>query len=346
MTPEQPTFKEILESVQKTRKPTTTYPHIALQAIGASRRGWKVVEAINRMLEDYEVICEPEFGSAWIYGPIEIRPKPKVAAGKPGSSIIDKDPTPRLSLLRAANLSAIKKAGEGIGLVVAIRDMPLDQAVTLMIYHNFSQLPIMSGEKSVEGIVSWKSIGQALALGKKCNIVSDCKDDAIVLDYDEPLFKAFKIIHEKEVVLVKQKDGTISGIVTATDLGEQFISMAEPFLIVEQIENHIRRLFDQKFSPEDLASLSSRNGTVQGINSLSELSFGAYVRIAENPKLFAKLGLSIDRGIFAKRLEEVRKVRNEVMHFNPDGIRGEDLEKLRQTLHFLHTINTTLKAKH
>ncbi len=345
MADESHSFVDILENVKRTRKPVTTYPHIALQAVGASKRGWRVIEAVNKLLEDYDVVCEPDFGSAWFYGQIEIRPKPKVMAGKPGSTLTNRDPTPRLSILRAANLNAIKQAGEGIGLVVASRDMPLDEAVTLMIYHNFSQLPIMSGERSVDGIVSWKSIGQALALGKKCKTVADCKDEAIILNHDEPLFKAFKIILDKEVVLVKQKDGVISGIVTATDLGEQFVSMAEPFLIVEQIENHIRKLFDQKFSAEDLIALSSRSGTLQEINSLSELAFGDYVRIAENPKLFAKLGLSIDRVIFAKRLEEVRKIRNDVMHFDPDGIRPEDLEVLRQTLHFLHTIDMTLRTK-
>ena len=60
----------------------------------------------------------------------------------------------------------------------------------------------------------------------------------------------------------------ISGIVTVTDIGEQFIAMAEPFLIIEQIENHIRKLLDNKFSPEELVFSGSYEEKSKPIKSL------------------------------------------------------------------------------
>ena len=195
----------------------------------------------------------------------------------------------------------------------------------------------------MEGIISWKSVGRALALGKVCKIVSDCKEEVIVLNHDEPLFTAVKSILDKEVVLVRQKDKTISGIITATDISEQFISMAEPFLIIEQVENHLRRLLDQKFGPEELTFNAGGNEESRPVATLSELTFGEYVRIFEDPKKFNKLGLSIDRSIFVKQLEEVRKIRNDVMHFDPDGITQKSLNLLRETVSFLHTLTSTLK---
>jgi CBS domain-containing protein len=336
-------FEEILAQVQKSRKPVKTYPYIATQYLGVARRGWRVIQEINDLLDDYEVICEPEFGSAWLYGEIEIKPKPKLSAGKAENSS-DWDPTPRLSLLKAANLREVKESGEGGGLISVKRDSTVIAATTLMIMHDYSQLPIMNNARDVDGIISWRSIGRALALGKDCNIVTDCKEDVVILEYDELLFNAVKVVLEKEVILVRQKDDTISGIVTATDIGEQFISMAEPFLIIEQIENHIRKMLDNKFALEDLTFSAGQEEKPKDIKSLTDLTFGQYVKLVEDPKKFEKLKMNVDRAVLAKQLEEVRKIRNEVMHFATDGITPQNLELLRQTLNFLHTVTSTLKG--
>lgn len=346
METQQLNFKQILEEVKKTQKKIATYPEVALDFLGVARRGWKVVERINEMLDEHEVICEPDFGSAWYYGQIEIKPKPKVSANSESKNDLEeKDPTPRLNLLTAANLNKLKEKGLGTGLISVSKNTKLGEATTLMIYHDFSQLPILNGIRTVEGVISWKSIGRAISLGKECITVSDCKEDIITLNYDEPLFNAVKVVLEKEVVLVRQKDGIISGIVTATDIGGQFISMAEPFLLIEQIENHIRKLLDNKFELTDLTFENIQEEKPKEIKSLSDLTFGQYVRLFENPAKFEKLKINIDRGLLSTKLEEVRRIRNDVMHFDPDGISPANLEQLRQTLNFLHTINTTLKTK-
>jgi predicted transcriptional regulator len=337
-------FEDLLKEVQRNRKTVTTYPHIALEHLGVSRRGWRVVEAVNKLLEKYEVICEPDFGSAWFYGKIELKPKPKVASGRSSESG-GGDPTPRLSLLRAANLNRVKEAGDDRGLVTVSRDTSTQFAITLMILHDFSQLPILSGPRKVEGIISWKSIGRAISLGKECVTVSDCKDDVMILDHNEPLFTAVKYVLEREVVLVKHKDETICGIVTATDIGEQFIAMAEPFLIIEQIENHIRKMLDQKFSMEELEVSIPHQEKQKDMINLSDLSFGQYVRILEDPKKFEKLKLKIDRSLLTAQLERVRKIRNDVMHFDPEGVTPRDIDLLRQTLLFLQTINSTVAIR-
>jgi predicted transcriptional regulator len=334
-------FKQILLEVQKTKKPIKTYPYKATQYLGVTRRGLRVIDTVNRMLEEHDLFAEPAFAGAWFYGEMEIKPKPKVAAGN--SDFEETDPTPRLSLLKAANLNQAKDSGVGNGLISVTRGTSLTEAITLLILNDFSQLPILSGQREVDGVISWKSIGRAISLGKKCITVSDCKDEATILNHDEPLFNAVKFILEKEFVLVRQKDKTISGIVTVTDIGEQFIAMAEPFLIIEQIENHVRKLLDKKFDPEDLIIASSSEVKMKPIKNLSDLTFGHYVKILEDPKKFAKLNLNIDRALVTKQLEDVRKIRNDVMHFDPDGITVENLALLRQTVLFLHTLTTAIK---
>ena len=98
-------------------------------------------------------------------------------------------------------------------------------------------------------------------------------------------------------------------------------------------------------SPDwDLAEAKDPADAGREVTRVSDLNFGAYVRLLENPERWAKLGLSIDRSVFVQQLEKVRAIRNDVMHFDPDGPAPSDLETLRHFAHFmeeLHTIGLT-----
>ena len=49
--------------------------------------------------------------------------------------------------------------------------------------------------------------------------------------------------------------------------------------------------------------------------------------------------MEIDRPTFVKRLDTVRRIRNDVMHFHPDGISDEDLEVLGETNKVFYTFS-------
>ena len=68
------------------------------------------------------------------------------------------------------------------------------------------------------------------------------------------------------------------------------------------------------------------------------MGFGEYVRLLENPAHWTKLKLPLDRVVFTDTLKQVRVIRNDVMHFDPDGIPKEDLETLRDFVRFLRTL--------
>ncbi|GAA3972582.1 CBS domain-containing protein [Pedobacter ginsengiterrae] len=330
------------QEIKNSKKIKKTTPQIICSKYGVVKRGWKVIEAINNLLEKHELTTNLDFGNAYYYGEIEIIPKPKLAASGEVKKPKYSDAIPRLSLLRAANINNLVEEEGGCGLLGVNKDTPLIEATTMMLRYNFSQLPILSGTRDVLGLISWKSIGIALTLGKKCESVLDCREDVEVLNIDEPIFKAMNVILAKEVILVRDKKNTISGIVTATDLGEQFLKLSEPFLIIEQIENLVRRLLDGKLTFDDIKKVLDLSKHDKEIHSLADLNFGHYVRIMENPELYAKLGLRIDRVILQKMLQETRIIRNDVMHFKPEEIEQKDLEALRQVLNFLTTIINTM----
>jgi CBS domain-containing protein len=253
----------------------------------------------------------------------EVVPEPT-----PISAIGIGDPTYRIGKLESANTPPVSVGPSAT----------LAQAITVMLYNDFSQLPVMQGERDLKGAVSWRSIGRTLALGHSCLVVRDCLEEATVISSDTSLFSAIPTIVEKEYVLIRDSANRISGIVTTTDLSLQFRQLAEPFLLLGEIENHLRRLSDGRFTLNEVSSVKDPADTARQIADLADLTLGEHIRLLEKPERWSALGLSIDRGEFVRYLNDVRDIRNDVMHFDPDGVAPEDLSKLRRFTRLLASL--------
>ena len=218
-------------------------------------------------------------------------------------------------------------------------DCTLNEAVTLMLRHNYSQLPVMTNERDVKGIVSWETIGPRLAIrGTPVQFVRECMKSHFEVLSTDLLFRVIGDIVENSYVLVRGEDRTITGILTTTDLSFQFQQLAEPFLLLGEIENHIRSLIDGKFTREELGSIKDDADDDRTIESVADLTLGEFIRLLGNPEYWTKSGLRVDRKVFTQELDRVRQIRNDVMHFDPDGITSEDHALLRHFLHFLHEL--------
>ncbi|MBA3929466.1 MAG: hypothetical protein C0521_07760 [Xanthomonas sp.] len=207
-----------------------------------------------------------------------------------------------------------------------------------MAANDYSQLPVMTGVRDVKGVISWNSIGLRMGFGREVKTVGDAMDAHQEISNEASLFQAMPIIVQHQYVLVRGQDKTVVGIITASDLSIQFQQLTEPFLLLGEIENHIRRIIDLKFSPEELAQAGDSSDKSREIQRVSDLTFGEYLRLIENQDRWDRLGLSVDRVVFCKQLERVRSIRNDVMHFDPDGIPPEDLELLRKVCSFLQRL--------
>lgn len=209
-----------------------------------------------------------------------------------------------------------------------------------MLQHDFSQLPVMQGEREVRGVITWKSIGSRLALGQTCAAVKDCREDVRIIDSIRTLFEAIPTIVEFGYVLVRdQKDRRITGIVTASDLSLQFQALSEPFLLLREIELHIRLILRGKLDLSDCevlklpTPLSNRK-----LQAIDELTIGQYITLFQNKKIWDKLELGIDPKEFVCLLDEVRSIRNEVMHFDRDPMTRDQLETLKRSSRFMQNI--------
>ncbi|MBZ5568852.1 MAG: hypothetical protein LAN64_13505 [Acidobacteriia bacterium] len=239
------------------------------------------------------------------------------------------DPTFRIGSLPAANRT----------LTTVGQDDALTKAVTKMLQFDYSQLPIMHGEREVKGMISWKSIAARYAIGGDCSKVQHCREDAQVVDANGTLFDAIPTIVKHGYVLVRsQHNRKITGIVTASDLSLQFQQLAEPFLLLREIELHIRQLLQEKVAAEDFQSLAVADAAVPAPKSISDLTFGDYVRLLQRPQVWQKLALNIDQASMTSQLEQVRVIRNDVMHFDPDPMTLDQLEVLKNASKFMRQL--------
>ena len=142
-------------------------------------------------------------------------------------------------------------------------------------------------------------------------------------------------------MLVRAADKRITGIITAVDL-RSIPELAEPFLLLGEIEHQIRRLIENRFTAPELAEVKDPGDTERTINSVADLSLGECIRLLENGDRWQKLGLKIDRVEFVKEAHRIRAIRNDVMHFDPDPMGEDELLALRQFTSFVSDLSAFL----
>jgi hypothetical protein len=140
-------------------------------------------------------------------------------------------------------------------------------------------------------------------------------------------------------VLVRdQGDRRITGMVTASDLSLQFQTLAEPFLLLREVELHVRQLLGNKLALADFELLAAAAPTIRKPNSVDDLTFGDYVRLFQHPQIWAKLDLKTDGTVLSALLEDVRLIRNDVMHFDPDPMTADELRTLKRAVRFMQEL--------
>lgn len=236
---------------------------------------------------------------------------------------------------RAIRINRIPSANREVQSVKP--DDPLRKAITLMMSNEYSQLPVMQGKRDVKGMVTWESIGKRLALGRTIDTVRDCMESVRSVPADTRLFDAVNDIIAQQAVLVVGNDSSVVGIVTTADLSREFEKLGNPFLRIGEIEQGLRVRVDATMSEEDLADAVDPKSERQ-VESAADLTLGEMTRMLEQKDTWEKLGLRLDRKSFVGDLHRVAKVRNEVMHFDPEGLEDDDLDFLQRIAKMLHDL--------
>lgn len=234
-------------------------------------------------------------------------------------------------------------------LVVRVRDMgavlhepvhvrpddSLETALTHMLTRDFSQLPVYSSPTSLKGVVSWRTIGTRKVLSASQELVRDFMEDPTTIDIDRPILEAVDLVAAHDYVVVTE-NRQVKAILTASDFSLQFKALSAPFLLIGEVEHGLRVLLGPILRSGDQALLVT--GEQRQVADASELTFGEYVLLLQKPEVWARLGLALDRKVFIARLEQIRRIRNKVMHFRPGGLAGSELECLEAFARFMRRL--------
>ena len=314
------------------------------------RRTSANVEYINKQLSMAGIRTVPDYLDIWVDTPIAFE-----LIGNSQSKSLEQDKEKKLDPesknIDGGIILEAKSADDPsfrIGKIESANNIPvsvkpnasLNEAITLMVARNFSQLPVMTTDREVKGVISWESVGKRKVTNVSGSEVQHYMDEAHEISASASLFAGIKIILEHGYVLIRSNDKKITGIVTSTDITHQFEETSTPFLLLAEIENNLRSLIDAKLKKEDIIKACGEEYIPKEFSSISQLSFGNYVRILENDENWKKLSIHLDRATFCAELSEVNEIRNDVMHFDPDPLTEKNLSTLRNVAKMLDLLRS------
>ena len=100
----------------------------------------------------------------------------------------------------------------------------------------------------------------------------------------------------------------------------------------------MRRMIADKYQIEELKAACNPGDSEREVTGPSDLSMGEYLRLIENPDNWSKLAIKVDRRVFIEKLDEIRRIRNDVMHFDPDGISPNEVKVLRDFARLMQSL--------
>jgi CBS-domain-containing membrane protein len=245
-------------------KPMTVRMFLGL--FGQERRGYKVVDRIRKTLKRHKLSTQPDFENENIDTLIHIVPQADTSTPElPDSGGQDEkdagtiapvesegraDTPPREAVVTIRQ--GIPAAGQAPATVRP--NEPVMKAVSRLMSEKLSLLVVQRGDHSrAEGIFNYASFTHAHMAGKTPKVVGDCiSHEFIEVNEEKSLVDAVRDIMQHGTVGVRSSHNQLCGVVTARDVAPVFVDLAEPFLLLGQIENHLRGLLERaKLTKDD-----------------------------------------------------------------------------------------------
>jgi CBS domain-containing protein len=301
---------------------------------GATDRGDQV-SRIEADLANHGLVTSPSFRAVTLDTVVSLTTPPDEAEGPATAEPPEIDEVPvaedeegggdlnvRLTVGNLSPLTGVASVGP---------NSTLGEAVTKMLLNDFSQLAVLNGPRNVRGAVTWRSIAQAIHLKPDATVVDAIDTRVELVAYDRDLFEVLPTLQQREFVFVQDESKIVRGIVTTADVARRYGEMATPFFQLGELDQTLRWILNRALDVPAVQPHCSRP-----VTSFDQLSFGDYQRILANREVWEKLGWPLDRQTFIARLEEIRLIRNKVMHFHPDPVPEDAIEKLRHFTGLLH----------
>jgi len=145
-------------------------------------------------------------------------------------------------------------------------------------------------------------------------------------------------ILDREFVFIKNDEDVVTGIITIYDIALQFKHLSEPFIELQLIEDSIRKFIDQKIDNKPLTLFFNKKYPGKKIETTRDLTFGEYIAILENKDLWSPDNINLDRKTFIEKLDVIRKIRNDLMHFKITQLSDDSMKELKDVSKFFRML--------
>lgn len=245
-------------------------------------------------------------------------------------------------------------------LVTVQPDTSVGDAIKLMQKEGFSQIPVVEGDQ-VLGVFSYRSfavrvfeIGQIKGMSIEDLTVDEFIEELRFVHINEDPASVYDLLDRDDAVLVGEPE-RLQGILTAMDVLKRLYDLANPFVLLAEIELALRSLIEISMDQDDLAvcvknSLAAQYKAEQMPSSLQEMTFNDYIQIVGDGRNWTRFF----EGIFGKgewkrkrtrtKLEQVRDLRNDIFHFKR-VLTKQDLDILLTHRDWLFMIARKVEAK-
>lgn len=201
-------LNKVAEALKNSRKVDQVTVRQFLGWFGAERRTLTIAARIRDALHAAKLATTPDFQYAYIDGTIAFVPAegehahghlslsfPSALAMQ--SAEIIKDPSHRIGKLPSANVSPTRVAP----------NTSLSEAATIMLSQDFSQLPVMTSDRDVKGVITWKSVAtRALVVPFLLLGMSACREPQFVYSSGDgkhlQMCRTFSIEPERNKALI------------------------------------------------------------------------------------------------------------------------------------------------
>lgn len=319
--------------------PTTMTIRELLDLWSLRRRTARIVEEVTNDLAGLGLLAVPSIAEGWIDGQVDIVPMP-------GQSDQESDSSDVLSAaVDAAEATAEAVMSGSITYSVSTMDTancevmtvemqdPLSVTVTKMALHDYSQVAVVDSERRLIGAATWESIALAWMSGEP-SLVRDAMRSAPSASPGDELLRQAEIIYQHGFVFVLNPGGVVQGIVTSADLSRRFGDDYRPIVLLDEIE---RRLSNRIMRRCSVGELKDAGVAIKSHGA----TFGNYVTALGKKDLWDKLEWSgLGQAEFQARMDHVRQIRNQLMHFSPDPITTDEVDLLEKTARVLRLVTS------
>lgn len=305
---------------------------------GSSRRTPETIENVGSALTKLGLAVEPPFDVVRLDDLVTVFERD--ATGNTPAEVDDEPETEAPSALVKDLTWRIGNLRLGTEVSCVTLEDSLEHATLLMFEHEYSQLPIVDQHRRLLGVITWESVARAQLVNRDKTI-----RNAKVTGYPptardgEELFVRIPDIQQHGFVIVVDDVNAVTGILTAADLAGELKTRVQPFTVLEEIEQRLRRAVKPpKLSLKDLRD--SYRGRPEKINGPEDLTLGSYSYLVGDPERWRKLAWPFERTEMVNRLKEVANYRNRVAHWDVDAPEdGEALEQAQRLLRLLKVID-------